>query len=81
MTADQGSIRLSELRVGQRARVLRIDARDEIGQRILEMGLIPGTEVELAGTAPLGDPLEFVLRGYHLSLRRIEAARVEVQRL
>jgi ferrous iron transport protein A len=81
MTHDPGLILLSDLGVGQRARVLGIDAGDEIGQRILEMGLIPGVEVELVGTAPWGDPLEVVLRGYHLSLRRAEAARVEVQRL
>jgi ferrous iron transport protein A len=46
----------------------------------MEMGLTPGAEMVLMGSAPLGDPLEFEIRGYHLSLRRNEAARVTVER-
>ena len=45
------------------------------------MGVTPGVEVRLVGTAPLGDPLAFEVRGYRLSLRRAEAALVEVERL
>lgn len=70
--------RLSTLAVGQRARVLTVDAADEVGQRILEMGLTPGVDVRMVGAAPLGDPLVFEVRGYRLSLRRSEAERVEV---
>ena len=44
--------RLSELTIGQKARVLNVDAAGEIGQRILEMGMTPGTEVRMAGAAP-----------------------------
>lgn len=69
---------LSELPVGGQARVLDVSGSDGVGVRLLEMGLIPGVEVRLLGTAPLGDPLEFELRGYRLSLRRSEAARVKV---
>ena len=47
----------------------------------MEMGLTPGVDVELLGTAPLGDPLEFEVRGYHLSVRRSEAVRVEIESL
>jgi ferrous iron transport protein A len=65
--------------VGQRSRVGQITNCDAIGVRLLEMGLTPGIEVLLVGTAPLGDPLEFELRGYRLSLRRSEAARVEAE--
>jgi ferrous iron transport protein A len=72
--------RLSELAVGQGGRVVGVDARDAVGQRILEMGLTPGVDVRLTGTAPLGDPLVFEVRGYRLSLRRTEAALVEVER-
>lgn len=71
-------IRLSELAVGQRGRVATIEGNDTIGIRLLEMGLTPGVELRLVGTAPLGDPLEFELRGYRLSLRKTEAARVHV---
>jgi ferrous iron transport protein A len=67
---------LSQLAVGGRARVLRVEGVDEIGVRLLEMGLTPGVEVRLLGTAPLGDPMEFEVRGYRLSIRRNEAERV-----
>ena len=73
--------KLAELRIGESARVREIDAQDEIGLRLLEMGLTPGVEVSLIGTAPLGDPLEIELRGYRLSLRKNEAARVDVELL
>lgn len=68
--------RLSQLAVGGRARVVRVEGIDEIGVRLLEMGLTPGVEVRLLGTAPLGDPMEFEVRGYRLSIRRSEAERV-----
>ncbi len=71
-------IPLSELALEQRARVVDVDARDEAGQRILEMGLTPGVEVRMVGIAPLGDPLVFEVRGYRLSLRRAEAGLVSV---
>jgi len=74
-------ISLADLKVGERARVQNLSGDDAVTIRMLEMGLTPGVEVEFRGMAPLGDPLEFLVRGYHLSVRRVEAARVEVQRL
>jgi ferrous iron transport protein A len=65
--------------LGSRARVVEIAGDDAASVRLLEMGLTPGTEVKLIGRAPLGDPLELELRGYRLSLRRLEAARVLVE--
>jgi ferrous iron transport protein A len=73
--------RLSELSTGQKARVVDVDARGEVGQRILEMGVTPGVGIQLVGAAPLGDPLAFEVRGYRLSLRKAEAALVEVERV
>ena len=70
---------LTELPIGSRSTVLRIDGMDEVSLRLLEMGLTPGVEVRLLGMAPLGDPLELELRGYRLSIRRSEAARVEIR--
>jgi ferrous iron transport protein A len=67
---------LAELRIGQQARVAGVEGSDDVTQRLLEMGLTPGTEVRLLGAAPLGDPLELELRGYRLSVRKSEAARV-----
>lgn len=71
--------RLAELRVGQRARVRQILGTGEVSMRLLEMGLTPAVEVRLIGTAPLGDPLELELRGYHLSVRKSEATLVEIE--
>jgi Fe2+ transport system protein FeoA len=75
------AVHLSELVAGQKARVVAVDARREVGQRILEMGVTPGAEIALVARAPLGDPLAFEVRGYRLSLRRAEAALVEVERV
>jgi Fe2+ transport system protein FeoA len=73
------SRKLSDLKIGQTARVSGVEAADEVGRRILEMGLIPGTDVRLEGAAPLGDPLVFLVRGYRLSLRKTEAAQVAIE--
>ena len=72
---------LDQLPVGSRARVRSVTGDDELSGRLLEMGLTPGVEVAVVGTAPLGDPLELELRGYRLSVRRSEAARVEIEQL
>ncbi len=70
--------RLTELVIGGRGRVSGIDGGDEISVRLLEMGLTPGVEVHLLGAAPLGDPLELEVRGYRLSVRKSEAARINI---
>ncbi len=71
-------ITLAELAVGDSARVVQVEGADEISIRLMEMGLVPGIDVRLLGRAPLGDPLEFEVRGYRLSLRKSEAARVTI---
>jgi len=71
---------LNDLRqAGQRARVLDVSGNDAVAIRLMEMGLVDGTEVEFIGFAPLGDPVEYLVRGYRLSLRKSEAARVAVE--
>jgi ferrous iron transport protein A len=72
---------LDQLRVGQRARIEAVQGADALGQRLLEMGLLEGEEIEVVGFAPLGDPVEVRLRDSRLSLRRREAARITVQLL
>ena len=69
---------LSEMAVGGRGRVVGVRGTEEVSVRLMEMGLTPGVEVSVVGSAPLGDPLEIELRGYRLSVRRNEAALVEV---
>jgi ferrous iron transport protein A len=61
--------------------VLQVTGGDDVSLRLLEMGLTPGVEVVLLGAAPLGDPLELEVRGYRLSVRKSEAARVEIEPL
>ena len=73
--------RLAGLPVGKRARVVQIEGGDDVTMRLLEMGLTPGVEVAVVGQAPLGDPLELEVRGYRLSIRKSEAARVEIEPL
>jgi ferrous iron transport protein A len=72
---------LSEVSRGEQVRVVQIAGDDSLSIRLMEMGLTPGVDVVLVGAAPLGDPLEFEVRGYRLSLRRSEAARVSVERV
>ena len=69
---------LDQLRVGQRARVEAITGDDALVQRLREMGVFEGEELEVLCFAPLGDPMEIRLRDYRLSLRRSEAARIRV---
>ncbi len=69
---------LSELPIAGRGRVVEVAGGDDVTLRLLEMGLTPGVDVDVVGVAPLGDPIEIELRGYRLSLRRSEAARVQI---
>jgi Fe2+ transport system protein FeoA len=69
---------LSELKEGQTATIERIGGNGAIRRRILEMGIVRGTDVYVEKYAPLKDPLELIVKGYHLSLRVEEAAQITV---
>lgn len=69
---------LGDLPPGAHATVTGYTTDDPPG-RLLEMGLIPGTQVEVVRIAPLGDPIDIRMRGFHLSLRKSEAAHVLVE--
>jgi ferrous iron transport protein A len=75
------STSLDRLAPGQRARIVSLQGDAATVGRLMEMGMLEGDEVELIAFAPLGDPLEVRLGDYRLSLRRGDAARVEVQLL
>lgn len=70
---------LSEMTVGQHGRVLDVQGTDSVSLRLMEMGLTPGVRFRMIGKAPLGDPLELEVRGYRLSVRKSEAARVVIE--
>jgi len=67
---------LSNLGVGQTGLIQRVGGERAFRRRLMELGLVPGTSVEIAGIAPLGDPLKLVVRGCVLSIRRSEATEV-----
>jgi DtxR family transcriptional regulator, Mn-dependent transcriptional regulator len=70
---------LSDLDVGQRAIVVRVDGDPRLRARLLEMGVVPGEMVTVRHLAPLGSPIELEIKGYHLSLRRQEARDILVE--
>ena len=70
---------LDQLKPGEAAVVAGLIGDSAIHQRMQEMGVIDGADVEMVRVAPLGDPLEILVQGYHLSLRRKEAALVRLE--
>jgi DtxR family Mn-dependent transcriptional regulator len=70
--------KLKDLKPGQKGKVLKINARGETNKRIVEMGVTPGSVVEVERVAPLGDPIDIKVKGYHLSLRKEEAEGIEI---
>lgn len=72
-------MKLSELRQGQSATVVRVGGNGAFRRRLLEMGFLRGTDIYVEKYAPLRDPIELILKGYHVSLRVEEAAHVEVE--
>jgi ferrous iron transport protein A len=70
---------LDQLTPGEKARVKRIGGQGAVRRRLMDMGLVSGVEIELIKAAPMGDPLEYRLRGYNLSLRKAEAQMVELE--
>lgn len=70
---------LSDLRIGERGKVMKVNGEGAVRRRLFDMGITPGTDIFLRKKAPLGDPIEITLRGYELTLRKIEAACVEIQ--
>jgi len=71
--------RLNELGTGERGIIERITGTGRFRHRLMEMGFVPGTEIWVEKYAPLKDPIEYVLKGYHVSLRHEEAERVLVR--
>jgi ferrous iron transport protein A len=72
-------IPLRNLKPGQEAVVVKVNTGGELGRRIRDMGLVPGTPVRVIGRAPLKDPVEIKLRGYNLTLRNNEADHILVR--
>ena len=70
--------KLRDVKVGECAVVVRLHGEGAVRRRIMDMGLVKGTEVSVRRVAPIGDPIELTVRGYELSIRRSEAETIEV---
>lgn len=70
---------LAEVPVGSVAVIAGVTGERSLAIRLMEMGLLPGTTVEVVRIAPFGDPMELLLRGFHLSIRRDEARGLTVE--
>jgi ferrous iron transport protein A len=71
---------LSELQIGEKGVIVDVAGSDNVAARLLEMGLLPGETIEVIGRAPMGDPTEYSVVGYRISLRKVESARVQVDK-
>ena len=69
---------LSEIQTGHVVQIVGIAGQSSFRRRLMELGLVPGTRVELVRVAPLGDPVELLVRGASLSIRKAEASVIEV---
>lgn len=74
-------MQLSQIQPGQVVEVVAIAGQSSFRRRLMELGLVPGTRVELLRVAPLGDPVELLVRGASLSIRKAEAGVIEVTAL
>ena len=70
---------LSSLLPGQHGIILRVGGQRNFRRRLMEMGMVPGETISVERVAPLGDPVEFTVKGYHLSLRRRDTAQIDIQ--
>ena len=70
---------LDQLKSGQKARIIRINNKGQLGQRLLSLGLLEGTAVSLLRRALGGDPIEIDVMGYALSLRKAEASHIDIE--
>ena len=72
-------IGLNEVEIKVKVKVVEISSESRIRRRIMDMGIVKGTEIKVEGKAPMGDPIEIFVRGYSLSLRKNEAKDIIVE--
>ena len=70
---------LKEVKIGETVKVSKINGEGAVKRRIMDMGITRGTEIYVRKVAPLGDPVEITVRGYELSIRKADAAMVDVE--
>lgn len=72
---------LNDLTVGERGIIIELKTESKLKRRLIDMGVTDGSEVTFLRTAPLGDPIEFMVRGYRLSIRKSEAKKIIVEKI
>ena len=77
---DKQSITINDLVVGAEGTITQVGGEGVLRLRFLDMGLIPGTKVKVQKIAPLGDPIQILIRGYELTIRREDAAKISVKK-
>jgi Fe2+ transport system protein FeoA len=70
---------LNDLNLGEKGKIVKVTGRDAIHRRLLDMGVLGGTDFLVEKKAPLGDPIQIKIMGYHLSLRKCEAETIIVE--
>ena len=75
------TIQLHLLQPGQKGTILRVNGASALRRRFVEMGIVKGETILMERNAPLGDPVEYFIKGYHLALRKEEAAQIEITRI
>ena len=70
---------LRDVKIGKTAKVVKLHGEGPIRRRIMDMGITKGVEIYVRKVAPLGDPIELMVRGYELSLRKADAEMIEVE--
>ena len=70
---------LKEIKIGHKAKVVKVHGEGAVKRRIMDMGITKGVEITVRKVAPLGDPLELHLRGYELSIRKSDAEMIEIE--
>jgi Fe2+ transport system protein FeoA len=70
----------ADLLPGEKAAIIKISGKMLLRRRLLDMGVLPGSTIEMIRHAPLGDPMDIKIKGYHLSLRASEACHISIKR-
>ncbi len=78
VSSSEAAITLDTIKPPARCRIVAVPTRGPFRQRLLAMGIIPGAEIEVIRAAPMGDPIEYLVKGYHLSLRKDESRYITV---
>ncbi|WP_292468409.1 FeoA family protein [Methanolobus sp.] len=72
---------LDTLKPGEKARITKVRVKGAARRKLFDMGMVAGADIELVRNAPLGDPMDYRIKGYHLSIRKEEASQIFINRL